>query len=246
MSRHRCTLVSVLLVQALALAPATNAAPVSLSEASPPPAAPEPAAAQTPQAVSPATGRALATGPQLARPQRKEEATPAKRSTAVLPDDAGGLDPDLKRAAKAARDWVHDAVPWSDDAKASDQGRKPAPTDGAALENPQGGPHPAGSRAVAALAERDFFVEVILFIRDLPSQPIAWVILALFGLGSLAVSFLGRSKRVPRTARLKGRSRRKAGTPAAAHPPHSTTSRRGPRHTAKPQGKAPTTRRGTA
>ncbi len=233
---------TVLILQALLLAPIAGGAPVSLAEAPIPP--PQPA-------VPAEIGRAAANrgGPtpsDLSRPDAMaaRKATPAasagsQAADSVPADEAhdaaaksirpkaassgpqtGGksaaagaavetadIDPDLKEAAKAAREWVREAVPWAQKSNASDAAPDPSQEAGTGADGslaPNGaragstGPNAAGtadqrtSRGAAQAVQVNFVGEIIKVVKDVLAHPMAWLVIGLIATGSVAVSMTKR------------------------------------------------------
>src|SRR5947207_7562490 len=122
----------VLFVHALLFAGHAVAAPVRLEETMQPEPAESPVS-PAPVPAKPATTRPIpvvATGP-AANPHAFDPAselratpprTPESRSLSQAPEPANdsGLSPELRRAAKAARQWVDDAVPWAQSSTPAD------------------------------------------------------------------------------------------------------------------------------
>jgi hypothetical protein len=115
--------------------------------------------------------------------------------------EGGDLDPDLKEAAKSARQWVEESVPWakqkttaSDDA--SESRRRADATEpeqappGSVYTN--GGSENRSVRPSSRSGEFNFVGELIKFLKDVLGQPIAWLVIALIVAGSAGVSMAKR------------------------------------------------------
>ena len=116
--------------------------------------------------------------------------------------EGSDLDPDLKEAAKAARQWVEESVPWAAGQKSKggeDLSEQRAPQRHAAdPEHPAPGLYPgAGNdtrtqRAGTGAAEFTLIGEVLKFAKDVLGHPMTWLVIALIVIGSAGMSMARR------------------------------------------------------
>jgi hypothetical protein len=205
-----------------------HAAPVTLDQAPSPPAvelpAPPPAPAPAPPVEARARPRSLAALPEASGAQahafdaRTERpiGLPPTRATTARPDggkpaqappasgpsgEGTDFDPDLKEAAKAARQWVEESVPWArstpKDADDSPEQRAPhrdatGPEQAAPGQYPGAAGNSRGPRVAAAPAEFNLVGEILRFAKDVLGHPLVWLVVALIVIGSAGMSMTKR------------------------------------------------------
>jgi hypothetical protein len=143
----------------------------------------------------------------LSRSTRRPDAQgPPAGKTAPAPivsaGDGADLDPDLKEAAKAARQWVEESVPWAQQrSKGQDDSSEPHSRQRDAIESehaiagelyPEGATDGRGPRMGTPLAEMNIGTEALKFIKEVLSHPMTWLVVALVVMGMVAVSMAKR------------------------------------------------------
>src|SRR5947207_3735366 len=247
----------VLFVHALLFAGHAVAAPVRLEETMQPEPAESPVS-PAPVPAKPATTRPIpvvATGP-AANPHAFDPASelrakppraPESRSLSQGPEpanDGDGLNPELKRAAKAARQWVDDAIPWAQsstpaDATAKSSAGEGADADSASFEDRASRyPGPAGDRPAARAGARadDFRIasEVSKFAAEVLRHPLTWLVIAVMALGRGLVSLSHRRTHTRAAKAIRKKSRkavrgvsRTLDSRPSSRAPHSDAVRKG-------------------
>ncbi|MEN3349725.1 MAG: hypothetical protein V7632_3360 [Bradyrhizobium sp.] len=145
----------------------------------------------------------------LSRSTRRPDAQgPAAGKTAPAPivsaSDGADIDPDLKEAAKAARQWVEESVPWAqqrskgqDDSSEAHSRQRDA-TESEAERAIAGELYPGsatdgrGPRMGTPPAEMNIGTEAVKFIKEVLSHPMTWLVVALVVMGMVAVSMAKR------------------------------------------------------
>jgi hypothetical protein len=142
------------------------------------------------------------------RPQDKSAQAPAEMA---LAGEGGDLDPDLKEAAKAARQWVEESVPWArQKSKGGDDRPEPRPRQGDATDRERAVPgmYPnvagdtRGPRVSAGTAEFNLLDELLKLAEDVIGHPLMWLAVALIVIGSAGMSIAKRLSRPSRSSRL--------------------------------------------
>jgi hypothetical protein len=198
------------------------AAPVSLDQAPPPPKlelpselTPSPARSPVPSPQLPARPSPPAALPQAQAPQaqvfdpaseRLPSLTPGRAPNAkptplpapvVQSHDGADVAPELREAAKAARQWVDESVPW---AQQRGQGDDPSQArsrqdDSADPEHAVPGAIGDKPRAGSASVEVYLLGEMLKFVKDVAGHPMTWLVVALIVIGTAGVSMAKRRAR---------------------------------------------------
>ena len=123
------------------------------------------------------------------------------------PSVEGDIDPDLKEAARAAHQWVREAVPWPrqlnvgdapyDLFKAGAEGLvkflAPAVSGTGPDEAYPGDPQePRTFRGAAQPNRINLVGEVLKFVKEVLGHPMSWLVIALMAIGKVAVSIASR------------------------------------------------------
>jgi hypothetical protein len=140
-----------------------------------------------------------------ARPQengKQENGKPGQAPAGTGPAGEGSdLDPDLKEAAKAARQWIEESVPWARQKSSGvDDSPEQRPRQGDATdpERPAPGVYPGtggdtrAPRVGISPAELNFLSEILKFAKDVFGHPMVWLVIALIVIGSAWMSMAKR------------------------------------------------------
>ena len=115
--------------------------------------------------------------------------------------EGSDFDPDLKEAAKAARQWVEESVPWARQKSKGDDDlpeQRPHQSDATDPERAATGLYPGtsnetrGPRVGAGTVEFNLFREMLKFARDVLWHPMVWLVIALIVIGSAGMSMAKR------------------------------------------------------
>ena len=160
---------------------------------------PEAKAASAVQPSAEDTARATPMASERARAEAQRAQKGAKPKPGALVDEGDDLDPDLKGAAKAARQLLRDAMPWTEPQEGGTNGRGPDVTTpdgvgrgglyaGSASEQYAAGAAGAAQRPGDPNLVRD----AIKRVREVLEHPMTWLVIALIAVGSAGVSIAKR------------------------------------------------------
>ena len=166
------------------------------------PNGPEAKAASAVQPSAEDTARATPMASERARAEAQRAQKGAKPRPGALVDEGDDLDPDLKGAAKAARQLLRDAMPWTEPQEGGTNGRGPdvATPDGVGRGGLYAGSaseqYAAGAAGAAGAAQRpgdpNLVRDAIKRVREVLEHPMTWLVIALIAVGSAGVSIAKR------------------------------------------------------